>query len=592
LNNLASRLPSLTTLLWIVASLVAFGAFLFIAPNLLTPPSPTPTSTGIALTVATPSPTQTLITTPTPLPLAPPANTRVVEPSPPIPPDTKLYSFIADPTRSGYLKQGEEKAHWGDRNLHAGFFGGDPYSSILFFDISELPPNSEIVSAELEVTGLSRDNLGAQGEWRASLIRVPPFEDWEAVTPQQLLNATSTSTIGETLGPADLELGQANLFRFTAEQLPALTNDVGERNYLVVRLEGPTTAPNSLFTWDGGGLDLKTGAHPVLRIIARPGNFIIVTNTPTAENVVTTAALAVQATNLATRVGTATPFPRTYATATPIVLVTRVPTPENVGTRVAIAQVATAVAITTGTYTPTPENWIVVTPTFTRLPTSTPTVIPLETMYARLTETVAPTGTATILEMIQTPVPSFLKGNILIKTDRFNGDDVAVMKPDGTLLQALPSDAFYNIAFAHESFSPDRRSRAIVAEDPNRMLQIWIEDVATGNRTPVTHFEHGITYDPAWSPDGGSIAFVSRETGHDEIYVYDLGNQNYRQITHGGNPFIYKQRPTWSPDSKQIAFKANDGTLNFQIWIMDSDGSNLRNVSQSAFNDYDPVWVK
>ncbi len=592
MNNLSSRLPSLTTILWILASLVAFGAFLFIAPNLLNPPQPTVTPTGVSLLVPSPQATQTVPPTATSIPNAPPPKNKTVAPLPSAPAEARVYEFVADPTRSGYLKTGDEKPHWGDRNLHAGIFGGDTYASVMFFEIAELAPNSEILDAEILVTGLSRDNLGPQGVWRASVLRVKPFQEWEELTAQDIRDGTATSSIGAELSPADLDLGQTNQFRFAADQMPALTNEIGEHTYLVVRLEGPATGGNSLFTWDGGGLDLKTGAHPILRIVARPGQFVIVTNTPTAESVVTAAALALKETAFAKNVGTPTRFPRTHATATPIILVTKEPTALNVETRVAVAQMATAVAITTGTYTPTPLNWVQVTATFTPFPTRTPEIIPLSTLIARLTPTLRPSRTPSTADLLQTPVPSFLKNNLLVVTDRFKGDEIIVMRSDGTLVQGLTGSDFYVLAFTREPFSPDRTQRAIVAPDSSDILQIWIEDVNTGERALVTHLARGIAYDPVWSPDGGRIAYVSREAGNDEIFVYNIGSDTLTQLTRGGNPFIYKQKPTWSPDGTEIAFKANDGTLNFQIWIMGADGSNVRNISQSESNDLDPVWVK
>lgn len=591
MNNLLSRLPGLTTILWIAASLVAFGAFLFIAPNLLNPPSPTATPTGAALT-ATVKATPTNLSTGTPAPAAPPPRTRAIEPTATVPAGAQAYSFVSDPTRSGYLRTGEDKTHWGDRNLHAGYFGGDTYASILYFEVAQLPPNSEILSADLELTGLSRDNLGAQGAWRAELIRVPGFQDWDKLHPSDLITATSVSSIGEALVPADLNVGEASRYAFADDQLPALINQVGQENFVPVRLVGPDGPDNSLFTWDAGGLDLQSGAHPVLRIVARPGNFVVVTNTPTAENVVTAAAMAVRETDFARDNGTPTAFPRSFATATPIILVTKEPTAENVETRVAIAQQATAVAITTGTYTPTPVNWVEITATFTPLPTRTPQVIPVSTLYARLTPTVQATNTPTTRELLDKPLPDFLRGMLLIVTDRFNGQDIAVMRPDGTITQGLTGDEYYRLAFAREPFSPDRRYRAIVAPDTSDILQIWIQDQESGAQRLVTHLPRGIAYDAVWSPDGNRIAYVSRETGNDEIYVYDLGTETSTQVTRGGNAFIYKQRPTWSPDGTQIAFKANDGTLNFQVWLMNADGSNLRNISSSTSNDTDPVWVK
>lgn len=591
MNNLTSRLPGLTTILWILASLIAFGAFLFIAPNLLNPPTPTHTPVGSPIALATARATLTPVPTATPLPFVPPRQ-RTRLPTATIPVGAQFFEFIADPTRSGYIASQNQALHWGDRNLHAGFFNGDTFSSILYFEIAKLPPNSEILSAEVELAGLSRDNLGADGEWRAELVRLQPFQEWSKLKPQDFDAATLVSSIGAPIEPPDLDSAQSNQFIFSPDQLPALANQVNEKTFAVVRLVGPQGPQNNLFTWDSGGLDLKAGLQPRLRIVARPGNFVIVTNTPTAENVVTAAAMAVRETEFARTVGTPTAFPRAYATATPIVFITRGPTAENVETRVAVAQQATAVAITTGTYTPTPENWVEITATFTPLPTNTPQVVPISTMYARLTPTAPPTNTPTVREMVAKPLPNFLKGNLLIVTDRFKGNDIAVMRPDGTLTQALTGDEFYRFARARESFSPDRRSQVVVAPDDREILQIWIQDAMTGAKRVITHLPRGIAYDPVWSPDGAHIAYVSREAGNDEIFVYNIDSETTTQLTRGGNPFIYKQRPTWSPDDAQIAFKANDGTLNFQIWIINADGSNVRNISQSDSNDLDPVWVK
>ena len=130
---------------------------------------------------------------------------------------------------------------------------------------------------------------------------------------------------------------EPNQFIFGDDQLPLLENTLNQYNFLAFRIDGPAGPKNSLFTWDGGGLDLETGAHPVLRIVAEPGRFVVITNTPTAENVVTAATMALNMTAVAKSAGTPTPFPRLYATETPIVQVTAVPTPLNVQTRVSIA---------------------------------------------------------------------------------------------------------------------------------------------------------------------------------------------------------------------------------------------------------------
>ena len=149
-------------------------------------------------------------------------------------------------------------------------------------------------------------------------------------------------------------------------------------------------------------------------------------------------------------------------------------------------------AITTGTYTPTPLNWVEVTATFTPQPTRTPQVIAAATLYARLTPTAPPTRTPTIRELLSAPCPNFFRGNLLVVTDRFIDEFVAVMSPDGTITQGLTGNEYYTLAQVREQYSPDRQDLAIVAPDDRDVLQIWDENQTTGDRRLLTHLGAGL----------------------------------------------------------------------------------------------------
>ena len=99
-----------------------------------------------------------------------------------------------------------------------------------------------------------------------------------------------------------------------------------------------------------------------------------------------------------------------------------------------------------------------------------------------------------------------------------------------------------------------------------------------------------MTYDPAWSPRGDRIAFVSTHTGNDEIYTIDPEGEGQAQLTY--NQWEWDKHPSWSPDGTQIVFYSNRDTGRRQIWIMNADGSNQRNLSQNEFEEWDPVWVR
>jgi TolB protein len=58
------------------------------------------------------------------------------------------------------------------------------------------------------------------------------------------------------------------------------------------------------------------------------------------------------------------------------------------------------------------------------------------------------------------------------------------------------------------------------------------------------------------------------------------------------NDWEWDHHPSWSPDGTQIVFCSNR-TGYQQIWLMNADGSNPRNISPWAeWNDWDPVWIK
>jgi Tol biopolymer transport system component len=71
-------------------------------------------------------------------------------------------------------------------------------------------------------------------------------------------------------------------------------------------------------------------------------------------------------------------------------------------------------------------------------------------------------------------------------------------------------------------------------------------------------------YDLAWSPDGNQIAFSASLSGN--IYVIDADGSNLRQVTDDGG-----SEPTWSPDGARIAFVAQNRV--YRICVTDLAGA-------------------
>jgi TolB protein len=91
---------------------------------------------------------------------------------------------------------------------------------------------------------------------------------------------------------------------------------------------------------------------------------------------------------------------------------------------------------------------------------------------------------------------------------------------------------------------------------------------------------------PAWSPDGALIAFHSMRSGNNDIWVMDADGGNQRQLTRDPGD---DRRPAWSPDGAWIAFDS-DRSGNRDIWVMDSQGENLKQLTSGPGQKTFAAW--
>ncbi len=92
--------------------------------------------------------------------------------------------------------------------------------------------------------------------------------------------------------------------------------------------------------------------------------------------------------------------------------------------------------------------------------------------------------------------------------------------------------------------------------------------------------------EPAWSPDGTQVAFVSYRTGTSQIWVMQADGS---QLTNLTRTTSYERNPAWSPDGTRIAFTSNR-TGNWDVWVMHADGSQPENLTNNPAYDADPAW--
>lgn len=611
LRGLVGNNPGAALSITLAALIIIGGIYLFFSGTLFGGSSPA----GAALVLSTPSPSPTaspsvapaetpISPTPTPLPASP---TRPPPTPPNLGPGQRIVVLTPPSESAGWVSSGDRVNHFGDRNLHAGVFEGQTYHGAIQFILAAIPPGSKIEQATVELVGLRGENVGSGGSWSLRLLSPEVDQGWLSATYDLIHNAAVADTIPPELSPQDLAEGQVNVFTFTPAQREELARRV-ERGAVSLRLDGPAEGENNLFTWDTGYGGGRTN-RPVLQVIYQPPPTptpFVITVTPTPADIIAAAAMAATATYEATVVGTPTPLPENVVTATPPVVITNTPTPENIATAERMAAEATARVFLYGTLTPLPAHVWTATPgpvepepapsgdrsgggrTGREPPTPRPTATPLPLLIPvdQITPEAKepkPTATAT-----PSALPVALNNKIVFLSDRFGKPAVFVMEPDGSNVALLTDRWPYEFASELDTFSPDRNYRLFVRGQPGA-YEIAIQKVTTGENWSLAGGSR-VIYDPVWSPDGVHVAFVSQETGNDEIFVINKDTHQETRLTN--NQWEWDKHPSWSPDGSQIVFWSNRGSGRQQIWIMNADGSEPRNISNNEFNDWDPVWIK
>lgn len=170
---------------------------------------------------------------------------------------------------------------------------------------------------------------------------------------------------------------------------------------------------------------------------------------------------------------------------------------------------------------------------------------------------------------------------IVFNSDRDGNPEIYVMNADGGSQTRLTTN---DAADFLPDWSPLGDKIAFVSErDGNPEIYVMNADGTNQLRLTV---DGAFDARPHWSPDGTTILFDSDRDGDHELFLLDIASGGLTQLT---NNLSADFAEGWSADGSQILF-ASDRNGNFDVFVMQPDGSQLRQITAGAEDEYIADW--
>jgi len=148
------------------------------------------------------------------------------------------------------------------------------------------------------------------------------------------------------------------------------------------------------------------------------------------------------------------------------------------------------------------------------------------------------------------------------------------------------------------SWSPDGKSLAFVSKSKGGDVLCLIK-VKDGKIYKKLGFQFDAMRSPSWSPEGKMIAFVGIKDGKADLYICHIDNQELIKLT---DNYYGDEDPSFSPDGRFIAFSSdrplelNEDSLDYKyghynLYLLELKSRKIKNLTKGEGNNTSPTWA-